>query len=153
AALFVVVGFSVCAGYHRFFSHKSYECSRPVQALFAFFGAMAAQNSILSWSSDHRIHHHYVDRDWDPYNIQRGFWWAHFLWIFYQAPSAASRDNVADLRANPIVRAQERWNRLLVVLGVFGIPLAVGAFFGRPIGGLLWGGFLRITLTHHSTFL
>ena len=48
---------------------------------------------------------------------------------------------------------QYRWNKFLVLLGVFGIPLAVGFVFGRPIAGLLWGGFLRITITHHSTFL
>ena len=47
---------------------------------------MAAQNSILWWSASHRVHHKHVDRDWDPYNIQRGFWWAHFLWIFYRNP-------------------------------------------------------------------
>ena len=45
---------------------------------------MAAQNSILWWSSSHRVHHKYVDRDWDPYNIKRGFWWAHIFWIFYR---------------------------------------------------------------------
>lgn len=152
-AMFTVVGLSVCAGYHRFFSHKSYECNPAVQALYAFFGAMAAQNSILCWASDHRVHHHYVDRDWDPYNIRRGFWWAHFFWIFYKAPDGTTRDNVADLKKNPVVMWQYRWNKFLVLLGVFGIPLAVGALFGRPIAGLLWGGFLRITLTHHSTFL
>jgi stearoyl-CoA desaturase (delta-9 desaturase) len=114
---------------------------------------MAAQNSILCWASDHRVHHHYVDRDWDPYNIRRGFWWAHFFWIFYKAPDGRTRDNVADLQKNPVVMWQYRWNKFLVLFGVFGIPLAVGAYFGRPIAGLLWGGFLRIALTHHSTFL
>ncbi|MEO8035936.1 MAG: acyl-CoA desaturase, partial [Acidobacteriota bacterium] len=85
-AMYLAVGMSICAGYHRFFSHKTYEASAPVQIFFAVFGAMAAQNSILWWSSSHRIHHQYVDRDWDPYNIQRGFWWAHILWIFYRHP-------------------------------------------------------------------
>ena len=31
--------------------------------------------------------------------------------------------------------------------------MAVGALFGRPLGGLLWGGFLRIAVIHHTTFL
>src|SRR4051794_35418851 len=42
--MYLLVGMSICAGYHRFFSHKSYECSRPVQVFFAIFGALAAQN-------------------------------------------------------------------------------------------------------------
>src|SRR5439155_12669079 len=40
-ALYLAVGFSICAGYHRFFSHKSYEASRPLQVFYAIFGAMA----------------------------------------------------------------------------------------------------------------
>ena len=71
--MYLAVGMSICAGYHRFFSHKSYEASWPVQLFFAFFGAMSAENSILWWSSAHRIHHKHVDEDWDPYNIRRGF--------------------------------------------------------------------------------
>ena len=75
--LYAFVGLSVTAGYHRLFAHKSYECHPAIQAFYLFFGAMALQNSILNWASDHRTHHRYVDHDWDPYNIQRGGWWAH----------------------------------------------------------------------------
>ncbi|HEV8436141.1 MAG TPA: fatty acid desaturase [Thermoanaerobaculia bacterium] len=71
--MYVAVGRSIIAGYHRFFSHKSYEASAAVQIFYTVFGAMAAQNSILWWSSSHRLHHQYVDRDWDPYSIKRGF--------------------------------------------------------------------------------
>ena len=151
--MFTAIGLSVCAGYHRFFSHRSYECSPAVQAVYAFFGAMAAQNSILCWSSDHRDHHQYVDRDWDPYNIRRGFWWAHFLWVFYKPAQPKTFANVPDLEKNPIVRWQHRAYRWILLLGVIVIPTGVGALYGRPLAGLLWGGFLRVVITHHSTFL
>ena len=36
--MYLLIGFSICAGYHRYFSHKSYECSPLVQVFFAFFG-------------------------------------------------------------------------------------------------------------------
>src|SRR5438067_4130598 len=49
--MYALVGFLICAGYHRFFSHKTYEASPLLQALFAVFGAMAAENSLLWWSS------------------------------------------------------------------------------------------------------
>ncbi len=152
-ALYLCVGMSICAGYHRFFSHKSYEASRPVQIFFAFFGAMAAQNSILWWSSSHRVHHKYADKDWDPYNIQRGFWWAHILWIFHRNEK---RDdtfaNSPDLLANPVVMWQHRWHKVILILGGFGLPTLIGAAFGDPIAGLLWGGFTRIVVIHHTTF-
>jgi stearoyl-CoA desaturase (delta-9 desaturase) len=150
--MYLAVGISICAGYHRFFSHKSYEASAAVQIFYAVFGAMAAQNSILWWSSSHRNHHQYVDRDWDPYSIKRGFWWAHILWIFYRHDAPDTAANAADLLKNPIVQWQNRWYRVILVVGGFGLPTLVGAMFGDPIGGLLWGGFLRLAVIHHTTF-
>ncbi|MEA2571498.1 MAG: hypothetical protein QOI24_3499 [Acidobacteriota bacterium] len=150
--MYTAVGLSICAGYHRFFSHKSYEASAPVQLFFAFFGAMAAQNSILWWSSSHRNHHQYVDRDWDPYNIRRGFWWAHILWIFYRHPSPDAEANAPDLVRNPIVQWQNRWYKVILIVGGFGLPALIGAMFGDALAGLLWGGFLRLAVIHHTTF-
>ena len=151
-AMYLLVGMSICAGYHRFFSHKSYECSRGVQIFYAIFGAMAAQNSILWWSSSHRVHHKHVDEDWDPYSIRRGFWWAHFLWIFYKNPQSATFENAPDLAKNPVVMWQHRWHKVILIIGGFGLPALIGAAFGDPIAGLLWGGFLRIVIVHHTTF-
>jgi stearoyl-CoA desaturase (delta-9 desaturase) len=152
-ALYLCVGMSICAGYHRFFSHKTYEASRPVQIFFAVFGAMAAQNSILRWSSDHRVHHKYADKDWDPYNIQRGFWWAHMFWVFYRNEKRdGTFANSPDLLANPVVMWQNRWHKVILLLGGFGLPTLIGAAFGDPIAGLLWGGFTRIVVIHHTTF-
>jgi stearoyl-CoA desaturase (delta-9 desaturase) len=152
AVMYLAVGMSICAGYHRFFSHKSYEASPIVQVFFAIFGALAAQNSILWWSASHRVHHKYVDNDWDPYNIQRGFWWAHIVWIFYRNPKAGDFSNSPDLLKNPIVMWQYRWHKVLLIVVGFGLPTLIGAMFGNPIAGLLWGGFLRIAIIHHTTF-
>lgn len=151
--MYLAVGMSICAGYHRFFSHKSYEAHPAVQSFFAFFGAMAAQNSILWWSSAHRVHHKYADKDWDPYNIQRGFWWAHMFWIFYKNEETDTTfANSPDLKANPVVMFQHRWHKHILILGGFGLPALIGWAFGDPIAGLLWGGFLRIVVIHHTTF-
>ena len=151
--MYLAVGMSICAGYHRFFSHKSYEASTPVQVFYAIFGAMAAQNSILWWSSSHRVHHKYVDKDWDPYNIQRGFWWAHILWIFYKNEERdATFENSPDLLKNKVVMWQHRWHKVILIVGGFGLPTLIGAAFGDPIAGLLWGGFLRLAVIHHTTF-
>jgi stearoyl-CoA desaturase (delta-9 desaturase) len=151
--LFGLVSFSVTAGYHRCFSHKAYASHPVLQAYYLFFGAMALQNSALKWSADHRDHHRYVDKDWDPYSIKRGGLWAHVFWLFYKEPQERSYENVPDLQANPLVRWQYRWNSWIGILAGLGIPTLVGALFGRPLGGLLWGGFLRVVVIHHTTFL
>jgi stearoyl-CoA desaturase (Delta-9 desaturase) len=151
--MYLAVGISICAGYHRFFSHKTYEAAPLVQWFYAFFGAMAAQNSILWWSASHRVHHKYADKDWDPYNIRRGFWWAHIVWIFYKNEERpGSFDNSPDLRANRIVMWQHRWHKVIMVVGGFGLPTLIGAAFGDALAGLLWGGFARIAVIHHTTF-
>lgn len=151
--LYLAVGISICAGYHRFFSHKSYEAAPVVQVFYAIFGAMAAQNSILWWSSAHRVHHKYADKDWDPYNIRRGFWWAHIFWIFQKnEPKPDAFDNSQDLLANPVVMWQHRWHKVIMIVGGFGLPTLIGAAFGDPLAGLFWGGFTRIVVIHHTTF-
>jgi stearoyl-CoA desaturase (delta-9 desaturase) len=150
--LYACVGVSVTAGYHRLFAHRTYECHPAVQAFYLFFGAMALQNSILNWASDHRLHHRYVDHDWDPYNIQRGGWWAHIVWIFYKSAADRKFDDVPDLQKNPLVRLQYRFSNLIGIGGGLGIPTLIGWAFGDPLGGLLWGGFLRVVVIHHTTF-
>ena len=150
--LYALVGVSVTAGYHRLFTHRSYECHPAVQAFYLFFGAMALQNSILAWGSDHRIHHRYVDRDWDPYNIQRGGLWAHILWIFYKNKSDRTFDDVPDLKRNRLVQWQHRYAAWIGIVGGLGLPTLIGWAMGSALGGLLWGGFLRIVVVHHSTF-
>src|SRR4029077_3551220 len=128
--LWLCVGMSVTAGYHRLFSHKTYQASWPVRLFFLVFGAAALENSVLNWSADHRIHHSHVDHDRDPYNIQRGFWWAHIGWIFYDV----ERDNqgaVRDLLEDPLVRWQDRWYKTIGLTVAVGIPLAVGLLTGR----------------------
>lgn len=149
--LWLCVGLSVTAGYHRLFSHKTYQASWPVRLFFLVFGAGALENSVLNWSADHRIHHSHVDHDRDPYNIQRGFWWAHIGWIFYDV----ERDNqgaVRDLLEDPLVRWQDRWYKTIGLTVAVGIPLAVGLLTGRLLGCLLIGGVARIVASHHTTF-
>ena len=149
--LYAMVGLSVTAGYHRLFSHRSYEAHPAVQAFYLFFGAMALQNSILAWASDHRIHHRYVDHDWDPYNIKRGGLWAHILWIFYKRAPDTFKE-VPDLMKNRLALWQHKLANPLGIVAGLGIPTAIGWAFGDPIGGLLWGGFLRVVVIHHTTF-
>src|SRR5262245_40404249 len=56
-----VTGMSITGGYHRFWAHRSYEASKPLQIFYMLFGAMSLQNSILVWASMHRVHHRHVD--------------------------------------------------------------------------------------------
>lgn len=155
-ALFIVMffatGLSITGGYHRHFAHASYKASGLVRQLYLIFGACALQNSALNWASDHRNHHKYVDTDLDPYNAGRGFWWSHMGWIFYETPEDRSFANVGDLLRDPWVRWQHRHHWKIALVVGLGIPTLIGAAFGRPFGGFLWGGLIRAVFVHHMTF-
>ncbi len=148
-------GMSITAGYHRLWSHRAYEAHPAIRFLYALGGAFAVQNSILHWSSDHRVHHQHVDdNERDPYSARRGFWHAHIGWMLreYQASRYHDYRNVRDLQRDPIVVWQHRHYLMLVLLTNFGIPLAFGLLSGDLLGSLLLVGVLRLVVSHHVTF-
>src|SRR5207245_1649284 len=65
-AMFFATGLSITAGYHRHFAHLSYKANPLVRMFYLIFGACALENSAVSWASDHRMHHKYVDTNLDP---------------------------------------------------------------------------------------
>lgn len=144
-------GLSVTGGYHRLFAHRSYRCILPLRLFYLLFGAAACQNSALRWASDHRQHHGATDEEDDPYNIQKGFWWAHLGWVLFKSPPSDFA-NAKDLLADPLVRFQDRYYvpLALVVAGL--IPVLLGLAWGDPVGALLLAGFLRLTVQYHATF-
>ncbi|MFL6193071.1 MAG: acyl-CoA desaturase [Thermoanaerobaculia bacterium] len=151
-AIWLFVGLSVTAGYHRLFSHKTYQAAWPVRLFFLIFGAGALENSVLNWAADHRIHHSHVDEERDPYNITKGFWWAHIGWIFFENQNPPSPTVVRDLAEDPLVIWQDRYYKWIGLGVAVGIPLVVGLLTGRVLGCLLIGGVLRIVVSHHGTF-
>jgi stearoyl-CoA desaturase (Delta-9 desaturase) len=153
AVMYALTGLGICAGYHRYYSHRAFECSRPMQGLMLLFGAAALQNSVLSWVSDHRYHHRYTDRDEDPYNIGKGFFWAHVGWILFTNTDGRSLTNVKDLRKDSWVELQHRYYLPIALAVGLGVPFLIGLAFGNPWGGLLWGGLVRTVVVHHATFL
>lgn len=154
AVMSALTSLCVTGGYHRYYSHRAYECSKPVQLFYLVFGAAAVENSVINWCSDHRYHHRYVDKDEDPYNILKGGLYAHMGWILFKDTRDQKRrfENIPDLMKDPLVMWQHRWYLWLVVAVTFALPTYVGLLEGRPVGGLLWGGFLRVVFVHHTTF-
>jgi stearoyl-CoA desaturase (delta-9 desaturase) len=148
-------GLAINAGYHHYYSHQSYECHKAVQVFYLLFGAAAIQNSALCWASNHRYHHRFLEQEGDPYNIRKGFFWAHVGWTFYKNRASPDRRfaNVPDLQADRLAMWQHRYH-LPIGVGVgFLFPFLFGLTYARPWGSLLWGGLLRMVLFHHITFL
>jgi stearoyl-CoA desaturase (delta-9 desaturase) len=145
-------GFSITVGYHRLFSHRSYKAAWPIRLILALFGAAAFQGSILEWCTDHRNHHLYTDTDKDPYDIKKGFWFAHIGWLLVLDHSTRDFSNVEELAKDPIVKYQHKYYVPIALFMGLVLPMAVAAFWGDALGGLIIGGFLRTVLNHHATF-
>lgn len=146
---------SITAGYHRLWSHRSYDAHWSIRALLAFGGTFAVQNSILHWASDHRRHHRFVDNnDKDPYSAKRGFWYSHIGWMLrdYKTGDNGEYANCKDLKKDPIVRWQHRHYVPLALIINFGLPILVGLIHGDVIGMMLLFGFARLVISHHFTF-
>jgi stearoyl-CoA desaturase (delta-9 desaturase) len=153
--MFILTGFSITAGYHRFFAHKTFEARWPLRLMVLIFGAAAFENSVLEWTSDHRRHHKHVDHDDDPYNISKGFFHAHMGWILFKLNAEPPLDNVPDLQSDALVRWQHRYVHVLAVLVGFVLPTVAGFLYDGwvgALGGLLIGGVARVVATQHTTF-
>jgi len=145
-------GMALTVGYHRYFAHQTFDSPTWVRALMLFFGAGCIENSALKWSSDHRYHHRFVDKEGDPYNINRGFFYAHMGWIFFQDPPNRTLNNAPDLSNDALVQWQHRNYTWLCAFVGFGIPTILGALAGRPLAGFFWGGLFRVVFLQHMTF-
>jgi stearoyl-CoA desaturase (delta-9 desaturase) len=148
-------GMSITVGYHRLWAHKTFEAHPVLQFILALGGAFALQNSALHWSSDHRVHHKFVDQNGkDPYSAKKGFWFSHIGWMLrdYQGDTYSDYSNVRDLQKNKIVMWQHKHYLALTILMNFGVPLLLGVIYNDIWGMLLTVGVLRLVLSHHFTF-
>lgn len=151
---FFITGISITLGYHRLFAHRAFKAKWPVRLTTLLFGACAFEDSALDWASDHREHHKHVDEDEDPYDISKGFFWAHIGWIFFKLYPRPLH-NVNDLKKDELVMWQHRHHRAIAMLMGLGGPTVVGLMYNGwegALGGFLIGGVARVVAVQHCTF-
>jgi stearoyl-CoA desaturase (delta-9 desaturase) len=145
--LYALRMFGVTAGYHRYFSHRSYKTSRVFQFILAILAMTSVQKGVLWWASHHRAHHKYSDKPEDVHSVkQDGFWWSHVGWILSNEYDATDLDRVRDLARYPELRVLDRLH-LLVSVG-----FAVLCYLLGGLWGLSWGFFVSTSLLWHGTF-
>jgi Fatty-acid desaturase len=145
-ALFWTRMFCITAGYHRYFSHRSYKLGRPLQFLLALGATTSMQKGPLWWAANHRHHHRYSDEPQDVHSPKRGFWWSHVGWILCDKFFSTKMDQIPDFAKFPELRWLDRY--CLVP------PLTLAAIIGL-LGGwsALWiGFFLSTVMLWHATF-
>lgn len=148
---FALTSLAITVGYHRLFAHISYKANTLVRFILLFFGAATFEQSALKWASQHRQHHQFTDTDQDPYNIKRGFWYAHMNWILLYK-HRVNYDNVRDLQKSKLVMNQHHLYSLWSVGAGIILPMIIGYLIGRPLGAFVMAVSLRLVLVMHSAF-
>lgn len=144
---YLVRMFFVTAGYHRYFAHRTYRTSRPVQFLLALGGTTAVQKGPLWWAGHHRAHHRYADTDQDVHTPLKGFWHSHVGWILADRHGPTDLDAIRDFAKYPELRFLNKHDWI----GPW--ALGVASFLIAGWSGLVVGFFLSTILLWHATFL
>lgn len=153
-SLFRFSAWTLSAGYHRLFAHRSYKATPSLAVGLMLAGTAAVEGSVRWWARDHRAHHKYVDTERDPYSAVKGFWYAHVGWMLVkQDADKIGRVSIKDLNEDPIIRFQHRYYLpLAAVMGVLVPTVVCGLLWGDWKGGYLIAGIARLVFVHHSTF-
>lgn len=149
-------GLGVTLGVHRYWSHRSFKATMPLQIFLMLCFTMCFQGDIYWWARDHRSHHKHVNSDADPYNAKRGMFFAHMGWMFTRKSKEISKHpvGVSDLENDPVVQFQRRYYLLLAPVLCYGLPTLYGHYVhADALAGFLVLGCLRWTISSHVTWL
>jgi stearoyl-CoA desaturase (delta-9 desaturase) len=163
--LYVITCMGTTLGYHRMFTHRSFQSSKTFRTLIAVLGSMAVEGSVITWVADHRKHHAFTDVEGDPHSPQlagpgfwgglKGLWHAHIGWLFETVGQADRERFAPDMVNDRALRIVDKTFLLWVILS-FAIPFGLGWLIGGGIGSalsaLLWGGLVRVFFLHHVTW-
>ncbi len=155
--VFSILGIGV--GYHRYFTHRSFEAVPVVKAGLAIAGCMAAQGPLNFWIAQHRYHHQHADDVADihtpHHSVGRlaGMWHAHCGWFFGDKRASAGRYARDILQDRLLARVDALYPLWLLL--TLGLPALAGLLVGGAAGALrafLWAGLVRIFFGQHFTY-
>lgn len=146
--LYVARMFGVTAGYHRYFSHRSFKTSRVMQFLLAMLAQSSAQKGALWWAGHHRHHHRFSDTEHDVHSPRHeGFWYAHLGWIFAPQWDKTDYEAVPDLAAYPELVFLNKYEHIPTVL-LIALCAWIDGWTGLVVG-FCWS----TVATWHGTFM
>ncbi len=162
--MFSITTLGITAGYHRLFSHGSFQATKSLEAFLGVAGSMAAQGPLIFWTACHRRHHQHSDRELDPHSPQtgepgwlsrlRGLWYAHMGWMLDHEEEDWMRYAPDLLRSRRLIEINFHYFTW-IGLGL-ALPAAAGGLLSLSwegaVSGFLWGGLARIFLVHQTTW-
>jgi fatty-acid desaturase len=155
--LAINVGIGMC--YHRLLTHRGYQVPKWLEHAMAICATLSLEGGPIFWVATHRVHHQFSDREGDPHTPREGGWWAHLGWIVWgnalHAQTHALARYVPDLDRDRFYLWLSKYHWIPITASgalLFGLGWLWGGW-PNAVGMLLWGGFLRVTLGLHATWL
>jgi stearoyl-CoA desaturase (delta-9 desaturase) len=160
---YFIIGMGTGIGFHRYFSHKSFQTDAWFAYVLGAAGSMSFQSSLLTWVTDHRRHHSITDHCGDAHSpivdghcgtpgSLRGLFHSHIGWMF---DDTVTDRNIygRDLLRDPIVRFYDRTHYLWPALSL-ALPWLIGYAFGGSVDawGCVFAACLRTMLFQHSVW-
>lgn len=138
--------FGVTAGYHRYFSHRTFKTSRIFALILACLAQSSAQRGVIWWASNHRHHHRFSDEPEDLHSpVTSSLFYAHVGWL-WDKKSYEYRRNATDLERVPEMAFLNRYPMLPAFV------LAIICFMTYDWAGLIYGFGISTILLFHGTF-
>lgn len=108
----------ISAGYHRYFSHRSFKAPVWYEYLVLILGPLSGSGSALGWVGVHRMHHNYSDTEKDPHSPKHQPIWR-VLTSTFKVPAIRPR-HITDLLKNKRVLWFHRHHKKIRLLTLFG---------------------------------
>ena len=161
---YVLAGFGITVGFHRYLTHGAFRASRSLRIGLVVAGSLAIEGSATQWVADHRRHHAFSDREGDPHSpwrygqsirgLAKGLLFAHCGWLLKREPSNRARF-APDLLGDPDIQRVDRLALPLIGFSLLAPAVAGGLItwsWQGALTALFWGGLIRIALLHHVTW-
>lgn len=167
--MYVLANLGIEFCFHRNLAHNAFKTKTWISYLFAVFGSMAAQGGVSYWVATHRRHHIHSDTEHDPHSphtrnisdhkedmgLLQGILHSHIGWMFNDKMTNCSMF-AKDIMKDKGYKLINDYYVPIVIAGIL-VPglvawLISGTLYGALMG-VLWGGFVRMFIGHHSTWL
>lgn len=159
AFLYALRMFAITGFYHRFFSHRAFKTSRPLQFVFGLIGASSVQRGPLWWAAHHRHHHRHADQPVDLHSpSQHGFIKSHMGWFMTPRAFPIDWKAIPDLERFPELKFLDRFD-ILVPVALAALLFGLGQLletYAPALGTsgpqlLIWGFFFSTVVLFHAT--
>jgi len=163
-ALFYVLNvLGMSLGYHRYFTHKAFETSKPMRYVLGILAQCGVYGSLKRWCADHRRHHALADKPGDthspyfddyghPLAGRPGMKHAHLGWAYGDAMTNMDIFGKG-IVGDPVIEWCHRTRYLWFAVSVLVLPVLWGLALGGPkavVSTVLVAGFLRVALALHA---